>query len=244
MPATLHPRPTRKRFPQIASKWNDPHYAKSGLISLVLHALVILVFGIAIVAPPEYGLEIGQAGVDVDLVAAPPAEAQIAQEELPPVPEEIPVPEDSPPEMTVPTPEIPQPSPQKQKPVEKPKAAATKSGFTGDGSSPVPGKDKTTMRSSSGADVAAKPDYMRNPPPKYPADALRNKVEGLVLLRVGVNAEGRVESLWITKGSGNDSLDKAAEKAVRSWRFHPARAGAFAMACEVEVPIEFMIPGK
>lgn len=238
-----HPE-NKKTFLQVASRWHDPHYAKSGIISLASHALVILAFGIVLTIPPEYGLQVGQAGVDVDLVAAAPAEEQMVQEEQPPPPEETPVPDAPQPEMTIPVPESPKPVPTPVKKVEKPKATAPPSPYTGDGSSPVPGKDKTTLRSSSGADVMAKPDYMRNPPPKYPADALRNKVEGLVILRVKVNAQGGVESVRLIKSSGHSALDQAAEKAVRGWRFHPAKIAGVAMESHVEVPIDFTIPDK
>ena len=100
------------------------------------------------------------------------------------------------------------------------------------------------MRSSSGAQVAAKPDYLRNPPPKYPAEALRRKQEGTALINVRVSTEGRVLDLRLVKSSGHSSLDQAALRAVRSWRFQPAKVGGFPTESSVEVPVDFRIKDR
>ncbi len=230
---------------QVASRWQDPHYTKSVSASIFLHVTVALVFGVILVAPVEYGLQVGQSGVDVELIAAPPAPEQIMEQETPDVPEQIVLPDAPAPDFAIPIPgEMPKPVAPKIKPVDKSRVAPVASKHVGDGSSPVPGKDKTTMRSSSGVQTAAKPDYLRNPPPKYPAEALRRKQEGTVLVLVHVNAEGRVTDLNLTKSSGHDLLDDAALRAVRGWRFQPAKAGGFAVESKVEVPVDFRIQDR
>ncbi len=80
-----------------------------------------------------------------------------------------------------------------------------------------------------------------NRPPVYPREALRRRIEGTVLLRVRVSAQGNVQDLHIDRSSGHDMLDAAALKAVRGWRFHPAKIRGETSACEVVVPVRFVL---
>lgn len=84
--------------------------------------------------------------------------------------------------------------------------------------------------------------YRRNPAPAYPASALREHREGVVLLLVKVSAEGRPTSVEVRRGSGTRLLDEAAVRAVRRWRFDPARMGGKSVASDVEVPVRFEFP--
>ena len=90
-----------------------------------------------------------------------------------------------------------------------------------------------------GQRTTAKPNYLRNPPPKYPAESRKLREEGVVLLKVAVTAEGRAADVQLQRSSGFARLDEAALKAVRRWEFNPARVGATAVACAVEVPVRF-----
>ena len=85
----------------------------------------------------------------------------------------------------------------------------------------------------------AKPDYLRNPPPKYPAESRKLREEGVVLLKVFVTADGRAGNVQLERSSGYSRLDDAALKAVRRWEFNPARVGPTPVACTVEVPVRF-----
>jgi protein TonB len=80
-----------------------------------------------------------------------------------------------------------------------------------------------------------------NLPPPYPIDALRAGIEGRVVLRVLVGADGRVARLQIESSSGFSSLDAAALDAVRRWRFEPARRLGRAVDFEVLAPVKFSI---
>lgn len=64
------------------------------------------------------------------------------------------------------------------------------------------------------------PVYM--PSPRYPMSALRKQREGKVVLSVTVTPEGDVTSVTVGHSSGDIDLDRAAEDAVRSWRFAAA----------------------
>lgn len=81
------------------------------------------------------------------------------------------------------------------------------------------------------------------PPPRYPQEALRRNVGGLVRVQVMVAADGSVDRLELAESSGDRFLDRAALEAVRRWRFQPAVRDGQAVAASVIVPLEFN-PGR
>ena len=85
--------------------------------------------------------------------------------------------------------------------------------------------------------------YLDNPPPVYPPLSRKLHEEGRVVLRVRVDANGRVEGLEVATSSGFARLDEAALAAVSRWRFAPARAGAQATAGVALVPLSFHLQG-
>jgi len=60
------------------------------------------------------------------------------------------------------------------------------------------------------------------PRPQYPLAALRRSVEGHVVLRIHVGRDGKVMSVEGTGYKGHESFVRAAENAVKRWRFRPA----------------------
>jgi len=84
-------------------------------------------------------------------------------------------------------------------------------------------------------------DYLRNPPPVYPALSRKLHEEGKVLLQVQVTETGIAEQVQIKRGSGYIRLDEAALNTVRQWHFIPARRGDAAVAARVVVPIIFRL---
>ena len=83
--------------------------------------------------------------------------------------------------------------------------------------------------------------YLANPPPAYPMISRRLGEEGRVMLRVFVEADGRPSKVELRDSSGFGRLDDAALRAVRGWRFVPARRGDEAVAAWVLVPINFTL---
>lgn len=83
------------------------------------------------------------------------------------------------------------------------------------------------------------PAYTYNPKPKYPRAARRRGQEGTVVLLIEVLASGRVGEVAIEESSGHELLDGAAMKAVRRWRFTPAKKGSVPVRASVKVPVEF-----
>jgi protein TonB len=84
-------------------------------------------------------------------------------------------------------------------------------------------------------------DYLRNPPPAYPAISRRMREEGRVLLLVQVSPQGTPMQVRIRESSGHPRLDEAALEAVRQWHFVPARRGDEPVAASVVVPLVFRI---
>ncbi len=82
---------------------------------------------------------------------------------------------------------------------------------------------------------------LNNPKPDYPRIALRRGIEGLVLLHVEVNEQGRPTEIQVKKSAGFKPLDIAALKAVRRWRFLPAQRNGITVRASVEVPIRFRL---
>ncbi len=84
-------------------------------------------------------------------------------------------------------------------------------------------------------------DYLRNPPPDYPAAARRRRLTGEVILSVLVSAAGSPQSVAVATSSGHDILDTAARAAVLQWRFVPAQSGGAPVPASVLVPINFQL---
>jgi protein TonB len=236
----------------LAAKDPDPRRADSlsgALLSIMFHVLLILVGGWLWVKPITYGVTAGESSIEVDLVAAPAAAQPEAPQPVPALSEPAPEPEPKP----IPDPEPPVPSEAVQEKViepaprpEPPKAAAPAlaAGPIGDGSSPVPGRDAITLRASAGAQVAARPNYLRNPAPRYPEASRKNSEEGLVMLAVEVSPSGRPVSVELASSSGFERLDRAAVEAVKRWVFEPARLGPLPVASNVKVPVRFRLSDR
>lgn len=71
--------------------------------------------------------------------------------------------------------------------------------------------------------IPASPDNRaRNRPPIYPAEAVRRRQQGSVLVMIHVSAEGLAVGVDVVQSSGYPALDRAARLAVLDWRFVPA----------------------
>lgn len=84
------------------------------------------------------------------------------------------------------------------------------------------------------------PDFSMNPPPRYPAEAVRNGWEGEVLLRIAVDPNGQVSKVSIEKSSGYAVLDQAALRAVRLWKGIPATQAGEPVAVVRLMPVRFL----
>jgi TonB family protein len=87
-------------------------------------------------------------------------------------------------------------------------------------------------------------NYARRRSPEYPERARRKGWEGTTLLKVLVDQEGTSKLIEVNRSSGFVALDRAAVKAVKRWRFHPARDGDRPIESWVEIPIQFRLKGE
>jgi TonB family protein len=85
----------------------------------------------------------------------------------------------------------------------------------------------------------ARPLYKQNPSPAYPLRARRMGYEGLVMLKVLVDENGRVDDLEVLDSSGYAILDKAAIASVKKWMFEPGTEGGKKKKMWVKIPIRF-----
>jgi len=77
--------------------------------------------------------------------------------------------------------------------------------------------------------------------PPYPPAARRRGIQGITLLRVHVETDGRVADIVVQQSAGHADLDGAAIDAVRQWRFEPARNDVGPVAMWVLIPVEFRL---
>lgn len=154
----------------------------------------------------------------------------------------------------------PKKKPVEKKPVEKPAPVKSVKQPTQEPSAPaVPqpqadsasptseqgGAASTTVPAGTGGQkLAAVPAQVgrfqaNNPHPKYPMQARRRHMEGLVVLTVHVNEDGRVAEARVKTSSGYELLDDSALETVRLWRFEPSRQDGSAAASWTDVRINF-----
>jgi len=83
--------------------------------------------------------------------------------------------------------------------------------------------------------------YAGNPKPPYPVLARERGLEGRVVLRVEVAADGVSGTIAVAQSSGHAMLDRAAQTAVARWRFAPATVDGQKVAGAIDVPVVFRL---
>lgn len=90
--------------------------------------------------------------------------------------------------------------------------------------------------------TAAAIAYADVPAPPYPRAAIRERLEGEVLLRVRVDESGRPVDVEVERSSGHRVLDRTArEHVLKRWRFQPAMVAGQAVAAWALVPVNFRL---
>ena len=86
--------------------------------------------------------------------------------------------------------------------------------------------------------------YLSNPKPAYPREALREGLQGIVMLRVVVDEAGNPIEVSVATSSGHRVLDRAArEQVLRKWKFVPARRNGREVRAVGTVPVAFVLNG-
>jgi protein TonB len=90
--------------------------------------------------------------------------------------------------------------------------------------------------------VARAPEVLAQVQPRYPRRAKADGIEGLVLVRIIIGTDGRVEPQHTRVVRSVPELDAAAISAVSQWRFSPAigRQGR-PVRVIVEIPVQFSL---
>ncbi|MCB1560085.1 MAG: TonB family protein, partial [Xanthomonadales bacterium] len=87
------------------------------------------------------------------------------------------------------------------------------------------------------------PRYRERVDPIYPESALGDMIEGTTVLGVMVKADGTVDRTEVSRSSGSEDLDTAAQAAVAQWTFYPATTGGKPVPAWVGVPVRFSLGG-
>ena len=219
-------------MPALVKKFRSLRPSLPYAISALVHVLILVISGHAIVSSAEFGMDIGDGG----MAGQPqPLEAVIELYTEPEEPIEIePEPELEEPDLIMEAPEVQQPKQEVQPEPKKPEVPQA---------APVV-QQKTSVQGtgSGGAYISVnKPDYLRNPPPPYPASAKRKGQQGLVLLTVYVNDRGSVDRVKLSRSSGYSALDRVAMDCVKKWKFRAAKVGSLRVKSKVTVPVRFRL---
>lgn len=100
--------------------------------------------------------------------------------------------------------------------------------------------DGTGSGSGISNNPAVPPRVTRYIAPDYPSAARSAGISGIVRLQVLINSSGDVQNVEVYESSGNQALDSAGIRAVRSWQFTAAKDNSgHRVACYTIIPIRF-----
>ncbi len=85
------------------------------------------------------------------------------------------------------------------------------------------------------------PSLKTHEPPAYPADALRDRVEGTVGLELTIDETGHVTAARVAHAAGH-GFDEAALAAAKTWTFTPAMRGTTPTVSSVQLAMPFELP--
>jgi len=209
--------------------WQRPDGARiaamSGAMAVNLLALLLLLIPMS-VPPPELPVETSD---DPDVVLIPR-----------PVVETVPVTPPQPVQRREPT-ALPQPLVPVVAPVVAPLIDVPIVAESGEAAPPVVDATPTVASIEPAPAIAAvRLEYADAPPPTYPRDAERRRLEGTVMLQVLVGTDGRPLDVKVHASSGHRSLDEAARNHVlKRWSFRPAMRDGSAVQAIGLVPVAF-----
>ena len=157
-------------------------------------------------------------------------EARLAAQQ--PEPEETKVAETQPPPAPVQETPKPQPEPVKETPKqEEPKPAVA--------------EEKPTVKEGDLVEMSSevsKPEVINRAKPNYPPAALKQKVEGTVVLSILVDESGKVGDVKVLRPAGGSTgLNEAAIAAAKKWTFRPAVKAGKKVKVWVTYPVAFKI---
>jgi protein TonB len=81
-------------------------------------------------------------------------------------------------------------------------------------------------------------EIISRPAPRYPADAIRQRHQGTVMLLLTIGPDGRPRQVTVDQSSGYAELDQAAIESARQWRFRAVKSGG-GTATHARIPVHF-----
>jgi protein TonB len=241
----------------------DWRWRKAMLISLVLHSIVLIcvgwLAGRAVLPEPipetVIELELTDWAEGPLLADTEPAAAPASQQVLPAMPQPVPVVRPAAVQPVAATdPVLPEAvvaaSDMAVVAVDASAVAASApAGGSGGGSSDgsaAAGSGQGGGRGGSGSGKAGgviPPGILSQREPNYPEQARRAGIEGTVVLKIEILANGQAGQVYVFRSSGSELLDNAAADAVRRWRFVPAklRETGQTIVCQTTMPVVFRL---
>jgi protein TonB len=168
-------------------------------------------------------------------------------EKAPPKPKPKAKPKPKPKPVAPPKPVVPQPKPPAEKAITQPEPEPKPEPLVEQSApAPAPSVAQATPNNSKGAPVTLPridAKHHHNPAPAYPSVSRRRGEEGTVILELLVLADGRVTEISIKQSSGYPRLDRSAIKAVKRWRYTPAKQAGKAIEYRYQQPVKFDLQG-
>jgi len=84
------------------------------------------------------------------------------------------------------------------------------------------------------------PRAIYDPEPEYSEEARKVKHEGIVILSLVVDQQGRTRDIRVARSLGM-GLDEKAIEAVKKWRFSPGTKDGIAVPVQVNVEVNFRL---
>lgn len=92
-------------------------------------------------------------------------------------------------------------------------------------------------------DLDVHPGALHEIVPEYPAEAVRQRQSGKVVLQLKLEADGRVSDIEVVSANPPDIFNESALKAFRNERFTPAQKNGRPVRARVLIPIMFEYDG-
>ena len=233
---------THKRLFQPDSMHSPRSWRVTGAV-LLAHATVLWLLGSGLLTstPPRDTLDhVIMASVVMDMPAPPAPAPQPVVPKVQPKPRPQPIPQ-------VVSPPQPQPQPSTVITTAAPSENAPVVAAAPPSPAAAPqaaGNQRPNSPQTAAATVAlpsSDADYLNNPPPTYPRMSRRMGEQGMVVVRVFINAEGCAEKAELRTSSGYPRLDEAALETVKRWRYVPGKRAGVPEAMWFNVPIRFVL---
>ncbi len=107
--------------------------------------------------------------------------------------------------------------------------------------SPASAQEENGAPAGAGTTDVSPPSLKLREKAEYPADALRDRIEGSVALELVIGDDGSVTTAKVVTPAGH-GFDEAAIAAVKQFVFEPARQGGNAIRSTVQFTYEFHLP--